>query len=250
MRNSCPCHGRSNKSTNKVFGKVSLERALSKLGLFSRSQTREFIMAGRLSVNGRTARNPLLMVIPEKDLFALDGQPLRHKAAKTIILYKPKGAVTTRSDERGRRTVYDLLPPELRHLHAVGRLDMASTGLLLMTSDTKLSAYLTDPANAIPRVYVVRVTGKVTPEEVARIKDGILDKGELLQPAKITLRKASGPESHLVLELTEGKNREIRRIFAALGHEVTHLKRVAFGRAELGNLRPGEFRPARPGELQ
>lgn len=229
-------------------GRVPLERALSKLGLLSRSQTRAYILAGRLKVNGKTIQDPLHLVIPEKDKFALDGRLLRRNVSQTILLYKPKAVVTTKSDEHGRRTVFALLPDNLQHLHPIGRLDMASTGLLLLTNDTRLSAYLTDPANGIQRTYVVTVEGKVTDENVRKAEQGIWDEGEFLKPLKVTLRKASHRESHLTVELTEGKNREIRRLFKAIGHEVTHLKRVRFGPIALGDIQPGQFRPLTPKE--
>ncbi len=224
------------------FGKVPLERALSKLGVASRSQTREWVLKGRLEVNGRTVRDTQFMVSPEKDSFTVDGKPMRNDGWQAIMLNKPKAVVTTKSDEKGRRTVFDLLPSELRTLHPVGRLDMATTGLLILTNDTRLSSYLTDPANAVLRTYVVTVAGEVTAQELAKAAAGITDGGELLKPAGITLRKASGRESHLTVKLTEGKNREIRRLFEALGHEVTQLKRVAFGPLELGALELGQFR--------
>ncbi len=223
-------------------GKVPLERALSKLGAASRSRTRELVLAGRLQVNGRTVRDPMFPVTPETDKFAIDGKPVVRDEWTAVMLNKPGSVVTTKSDEKGRRTVFDLLPPELRDLHPVGRLDMASTGLLILTNDTRLSAYLTDPANAILRVYAVTVIGLVTEEELLRARAGIMDAGELLKPAKITPRKISGKESHLTVELTEGKNREIRRLFEALGHEVLKLKRVAFGGLQLGELQPGQYR--------
>jgi len=229
-------------------GKVPLERALSKLGAASRSQTREWVMAGRLKVNGRTVTDPLFMVSPETDRFTVNGRELGRQAWIAIILNKPGSVVTTRSDEKGRRTVFDLLPPEFKDLHPVGRLDMASTGLLILTNDTKLSARLTDPANAVPRTYAVTVAGLVTPEELKKAAAGIMDAGELLKPSRLTLRKSSGRETHLMVELTEGKNREIRRLFAALGHEVTRLKRVSFGTFTLGDLQPGEFRRLSKGE--
>ncbi|HAN03717.1 MAG TPA: pseudouridine synthase [Elusimicrobia bacterium] len=234
-------------------GKVPLERALSKLGIASRSQTRDWAVAGRLKVNGRTVTDPQFPVTPETDRFAVDGQALARDPWTTIILNKPASVVTTRSDEKGRKTVFDLLPPELRNLHPVGRLDMATTGLLILTNDTRLSAWLTDPASAIVRVYSVTVKGLVTPEELARAAAGVMDEGELLKPSRLTLRKGSGRETHLMVELTEGKNREIRRLFAAIGHEVSALKRVSFGTLSLGDLAPGEYRrlsreetPARP----
>lgn len=229
-------------------GKVPLERALSKLGSASRSQTREWVLAGRLKVNGRTVTDPLFLVVPETDRFTVNGRELGRQAWITIILNKPGAVVTTRSDEKGRRTVFDLLPPEFKDLHAVGRLDMASTGLLIMTNDTRLSAWLTDPANAVPRTYAVTVAGLVTEAELKKAAGGIMDDGELLKPALITLRKGSGRETHLIVELKEGKNREIRRLFAAVGHEVTRLKRVSFGTFKLGDLLPGEFRRLSKGE--
>lgn len=219
-----------------------MERALSKLGAASRSHTREWVLAGRLRVNGKTVRDPMFQVSPEKDKFTVDGKPVRREEWLTIMLNKPGSVVTTASDEKGRRTVFDLLPPEFKTLHPVGRLDMASTGLLILTNDTRLSAYLTDPANSVPRTYIVTVTGNFTEEELAKALAGVMDEGELLKPAGITLRKASNRESHLTVKLTEGKNREIRRLFKAFGHEVTRLKRVALGPLQLGNLEPGQFR--------
>jgi 23S rRNA pseudouridine2605 synthase len=226
----------------KNTGKFVLERALSKLGLASRSQTREWTLAGRLAVNGKTITDPLYPVKPGIDKITLDGKEVRQESRKTILLYKPRSVVTTRSDERGRRTVFDLLPEELRSLHPVGRLDMATTGLLLLTNDTRLSAFLTDPGNAVKRTYTVAVKGKVSEEEVQQLTRGIWDRGEFLKPLALTLRKSSNKESHLVLELTEGKNREIRRMFESIGHEVAQLKRVAFGSLTLGDMQPGQFR--------
>ncbi|MDP3789040.1 MAG: pseudouridine synthase [Candidatus Omnitrophota bacterium] len=234
------------KNSRKIF----LERALSKLGLASRSRTREWILRGRLKVNGKTVRDPLYPVLPGRDALTLDGKRVRGTGRETILLYKPRSVVTTRSDERGRRTVFDLLPEELQSLHPVGRLDMATTGLLLLTNDTKLSAYLTDPANAITRTYAVSVERKVTDEEVRQLIRGVWDRGELLKPLTLTLRKSSNKESHLIVVLTEGKNREIRRMFGSIGHEVTRLKRIAFGPLTLGEMQPGQLRYLTPEEIK
>ena len=219
------------------------------MGLASRSQTREWILDGKLKVNGKIIKDPLYLVIPEKDKFVLDEKPLKRNVYQTIMLYKPRAVITTRSDELGRRTVFDLLPEELKHLHAVGRLDMATTGLLLLTNDTRLSAYLTDPINAIPRTYAVAIKGKIAHEKFQKAAQGIWDEGEFLRPAKITLRKVSNKESHLIVELTEGKNREIRRLFKSLGHEVIQLKRIAFGCLKLDKILPGQFRYLTPEEI-
>ncbi len=225
------------------MGQVPLERALSKLGVLSRSQTKRYIDEGRIAVDGRIAKDPFLLVVPEKANITIDGKPAAKAAGCTVMLYKPKGYVTTRSDEKGRKTVYDLLPDHLRHLHPVGRLDMATTGLLLMTTDTQLSNFLTDPKNRIPRVYTVTVTGLITEKEVRSLTQGIQDKGELLKAVSVVLRKASHKESHLMIELCEGRNREIRRMMEAVGSEVTSLKRISFGKLTLGqNLAPGKFR--------
>ncbi len=220
------------------------------MGLASRSQTRAWILEGRLKVNGKTVKNPLHIIIPGKDKLTLDGKEVRKKSWETILLYKPKSVVTTRSDEHGRRTVFHLLPKELQSLHPVGRLDMATTGLLLLTNDTSLSAYLTDPANAITRIYVVSVKGKVTGEEVQQLIRGVWDRHEFLKPSKLTLRKVSNKESHLIVELTEGKSREIRRIFESIGHQVTSLKRIVFGPLTLGDMQPGQFRYLTPEEIE
>jgi 23S rRNA pseudouridine2605 synthase len=223
------------------MGQVPLERALSKLGIMSRSQTKRCIEDGRIAVNGRVIKDPVFLLIPETARITIDGKPVTRAAACTIMMYKPRGVVTTRSDEKGRKTVYDLLPAHLQHLHPVGRLDMASTGLLLMTTDTQLSNFLTDPDNEISRVYAVSVVGKITDKEIKRLSGGIQEKGQLLKASKVSLRKASSKESHLIVELTEGKNREIRRMFEAIGSEVTVLKRIAFGKLKLDALVPGQY---------
>jgi 23S rRNA pseudouridine2605 synthase len=226
----------------KNTGKIFLERVLSKLGLSSRSQTRGWILEGRLKVNGTTVKDPLRLVDPGIDTITVDGKRVYRESRKTIMLYKPRAVVTTRHDEHGRRTIFDLLPAELQSLHPVGRLDMATTGLLLLTNDTSYSAYMTDPGNAVRRTYLVSVKGKVSDEEVRNLVRGIWDRGEFLKPVTLILRKSSNKESHVILELTEGKNREIRRMFESIGHEVTQLKRVAFGPLTLGDMQPGQFR--------
>jgi 23S rRNA pseudouridine2605 synthase len=228
---------------------VPLVRALSKLGLASRSEARRLVAAGRVSVNGRTVTNGATRVAPERVRIAIDGAPAArvNTARRLIVFHKPRGTVTTRRDPEGRPTVFDVLGDAGRGLIAIGRLDRASTGLLLFTNDTQLAHRLTDPVNNVRRRYVVTVRGRVTPETVAQLQHGIDARGaggavERLRAQSIQIRKASGRETHLMVDLTEGKNREVRRLFDAAGHEVTRVHRIAFGEFELGDLRPGQWR--------
>ena len=217
---------------------VRLDRALSKLGLASRRDAKDLIAAGRVTVRGRIVSDPAFLVVPETARIVVDKLPVDRTAWRTIAFHKPRGVVTTKRDPEGRRTVYDVLGEAGRGLVAVGRLDMASTGLLLLTNDTQLANRLTDPDNAIPRRYAVTVRGFLTDDEGARLTRGIND----LRASAVMIRKRSRRETHLMIELTEGKNREIRRMLDEVGHEVTRLLRVAFGPIELGTLQPGEWR--------
>ncbi|MCM2324314.1 MAG: rRNA pseudouridine synthase [Oligoflexia bacterium] len=237
-------------------GQVALERALSKLGIASRTRAREWILAGEVRVNGVVRKDPLFAVVPERARIEVRGERSVAVEPRVFAFHKPRGVVTTHSDEKGRRTVFSFLESLGLHLIAVGRLDFATTGLLLLTNDTRLAAWLTDPASGVRRVYVVTVRGQIAEPELARLRGGLRltdsssGNSEQLRAESVLLRKASGKESHLTVELTEGKNREIRRMFGALGHEVTRLKRVAYGGVELGELAPGQFRELTRGELE
>jgi 23S rRNA pseudouridine2605 synthase len=218
---------------------VALNRALSKLGILSRSQATDAIRAGRVRVDGRVVCDPAHPIVPERARIAVDEQPHRRAAWRTVLFHKPRGVVTTRRDPEGRRTIYDVLGDDARGLIPVGRLDLATTGLLLLTTDTRLANWLTDPENGIPRVYVVTVRGEVTPADLSD-----------LPAAHVTLRKASSRESHLIVELREGRNRQVRRMFETIGHEVTRLKRVSLGGLELSALEPGQSRELSRAEVR
>jgi 23S rRNA pseudouridine2605 synthase len=224
---------------------------LSKRGLASRSEARALILAGRVSVDGRTLTNPATRVVPERVTIAIDGEVGEVKTESlTIALHKPRGYVTTRSDPEGRRTIYDLLGDVPQRVIPVGRLDLATSGLLILTNDTQFGNWLTDPASAIPRVYLVTVKGEVTDEAAARLVDGIVSGRDRLAAAAASVRKRSKRESHLTITLTEGKNREIRRLLDAVDHPVTALRRVRFGGLELGTLAPGKWRTVPAAELR
>jgi 23S rRNA pseudouridine2605 synthase len=235
----------------RPYGSVSLERALSKLGLASRSEARALILAGRVRVNGRTASDPTVRLTPERIAIEIDGTPAAQRSATiTIALHKPRGYVTTRSDPEGRKTVYDLLDDAPARVVPVGRLDLATSGLLLFTNDTRFANWLTDPVNAIPRVYLVTVEGRLAETTIETLERGIRVDGEQLAAHSAEVRKASGKETHLTLTLIEGKNREVRRLLDAAGHPVRALKRVQFGDLKLGDLAPGQWREVSAAELR
>ncbi len=216
---------------------VPLCRALSKLGVLSRAQANQAVRAGRVRVDGRVVRDPAVLVVPERARLLVDGALARRAAWRTILFYKPRGVITTRSDPAGRRTIYDVLGEAGRGLVAVGRLDLATSGLLLLTSDTRLADWITDPAHEVPRLYAVTVRGRVDDAQLAGLT------------GPITLRKSSSRESHLLVELREGQNRQVRRMFDAIGREVTALKRVKLGGFDLAGLAPGQYREVLRAEI-
>jgi 23S rRNA pseudouridine2605 synthase len=217
---------------------VALERALSKLGAASRTEAQRLVRDGAVTVNGAIVRDPLAPVSPERDDIRVRGARAARKSWRAIAFHKPRSTVTTRRDPEGRTTVFDVLGDAGEGLIAVGRLDYATSGLLLLTNDTQLAERLTNPSNGVRRSYIVTVRGEVTDEGCATLEAGVAG----FRAERVTVRKRSRRETHLVVDLAEGRNREIRRLFAAVGHEVTRLVRVSFGPIELGSLKPGEWR--------
>ena len=237
-------------TTARTRATVSLERALSKLGFASRAEARALVVQGRVAVNGAIVTSPSMRVVPERVAIQIDGARPRGAESLTIVLHKPRGYVTTRSDPDGRATVYDLLAGVPSRVIPVGRLDLATSGLLILTNDTQFANWLTDPASAVPRVYLVTVEGRATDQTAAALMAGVKANGERLSAAAATVRKTSSRESHLVVTLLEGKNREVRRLLEAVGHPVTRLRRVQVGGLELGALAPGAWRQVSDQELR
>ncbi len=222
--------------------RVQLHRALSKLGWGSRTQAQEWIRAGEVRVDGRIVTDPLTWIDLDRQCVTRLGRDAPIAAPLVLALHKPRGVVTTRSDERGRRTVYDLLPPGLPWLFPVGRLDADSEGLLLLTNDAELSVRLTDPAHAVPKTYHVTITGRPTEATLQRLRDGVELSDGPTRLAQVRLLRAGEKKSVLEIVLTEGRNRQIRRMTAVVGHKVRKLVRVAIRALRLGDLAPGATR--------
>lgn len=215
---------------------------MSKLGLASRTEAIALVLAGRVRVAGHVVRDPGYRVVPESATLAIDEIAAAPPAKRTIVLHKPRGVVTTRLDPEARPAVYDLIAAAGGGLAPVGRLDLASTGLLICTNDTAFGAWLTAPDSGVEREYVVTVRGRVTSDTLTQLAQGLEVDGDWLEPAALHVRKTSARETHLTVVLTEGKNREIRRLFAARGHDVTRLTRIRIGGLALGDLAPGSWR--------
>ena len=233
-------------------GVLSLPRAISRAGAATRSAALRLIAEGRVRVDGRTVRDAGLRVDPARDRIEVDGLPLAPPpgpdAAVLLALNKPRGALVTRSDPAGRATVFDLLPRDRGLLRCVGRLDAASAGLLLATTDTRLAAALEDPARGLRRVYRVKIRPRLDDDGRAALLGGAVVDGVRVRPLDLEV-ESHGPRSTWIrLALAEGRNREIRRICAGAGLEVEHLVRVAYGPVALGGLEPGAFRELTPEE--
>lgn len=222
---------------------VGLARALSKLGYCSRSQAAELIRAGHVRLNGTTKRDPETPVRLARDRVEVDG--LRVKSADKIylMLNKPRGIVTTASDEKGRDTIYSLLSPESPWLAPVGRLDKASEGLLLLTNDTSWGARIAAPETHLEKTYHVHVNAHHDEALLEKLRTGVrAGDGEMLRAKRADVLRSGERHAWLVITLDEGKNRQIRRMLDALGLEVLRLVRVSIGPLELGTLAKGASR--------
>lgn len=240
----------SNASNPSVASarRVGLARAISKLGITSRSQAAQWIADGRVRLNGALTRNPEAPVRLGIDRIEVDGHAVKPSEKIYLMLNKPRGAVTTASDEQGRSTIYDFLPvaargPGGQWMAPVGRLDQASEGLLLLTNDSEWAAGITAPETHLDKTYHVQVAAIADVQLLASLRRGVNSRGEVLR-VKTALHLRSGEKNSWVeIVLDEGKNRHIRRVFESLGIEVLRLLRVAIGPLALGTLPKGATRP-------
>lgn len=218
-------------------------RTLSRMGFCSRSEAERLVRAGRVALNGAIVLDPETPVVDGTDELLVDGREVRASERVYIAIHKPRGLVVSASDERGRDTVYALLQDtDLPWLAPVGRLDQASEGLLLMCNDPAWSARITDPGAHVEKTYRVQVRGLPDDDAMQRLRAGIRDRGELLTLQSV--RQVGGGDKNAWLEivLAEGRNRQIRRMLDACGHDVLRLLRVAIGTLSLGELPKGAWR--------
>ena len=225
---------------------VGLARALSKLGFCSRSQAFGLIHDGKVRVNGSLAKNPESPVRLGIDRIHVEDKPLAPAEEIYLVLNKPRGIVTSASDEKGRETVYSLLPSDLRWIAPVGRLDKASEGLLLFTNDSEWAARITDPSSHLDKTYHVQINVVADSRLLEVLQRGIeIPKSGVFKAKRASLLRSGEKHSWLEIVLDEGKNRQIRRMLDALGVEVLRLIRVSIGPLELADLPKGAHRPLR-----
>jgi 23S rRNA pseudouridine2605 synthase len=233
-------------SRNDVDRQIGLARAMSKLGYCSRSQASELIRAGRVQLNSIVRRDPETPVRLAQDRIVVEGRVIEPTGKVYLMMNKPRGLVTTASDEKGRDTVYSLLEnaqDELPWVAPVGRLDKASEGLLLLTNDSEWSARIAAPETHLEKTYHVQVASLDGEQLAAKAFKGIKAGADFLRARKARLLRTGEKNCWLEIVLDEGKNRQIRRMLAALQIEVLRLIRVTIGPLALGNLAKGSFRP-------
>lgn len=220
----------------------TLERVLSRAGLGSRTEARRWVGEGRVAVNGRVEGDPNRWIDLERDKVTLDGRPLARSAPVYILLHKPAGYLTTYRDPEGRRTIYDLLPDRSQYLFPVGRLDLDTSGLLILTNDTAFAERLTNPRYHVPKTYVVKASTHLTEDQLDQLRRGIALRDGPTRPAEVTRLRDPGGKTVLEITITEGRNRQVRRMVEAIGAKVVTLRRTAIGPVALGELPPGETR--------
>ena len=228
----------------------TLDRILSKAGIGSRTEARSWIGAGRVAVNGKTIQSPDLWVDLSRDRVMLDGRPLATAKKRYLLLYKPKNYLTTYKDPEGRKTVYDLLPNVDQWIFPVGRLDQDTTGLLILTNDTDFANYIMSPESKVPKTYLVKSSLLLSDEQLDRLRSGVELADGPTSPATVKRIRDSARYSFFEITITEGRNRQVRRMVEALGAKVLKLVRTQIGPIAIAGLEIGKYRALTAAEVK
>ena len=230
--------------------KKTLDRVLSKAGLGSRAEARRWIAGGRVRVNGKPARDPEAWVDPARDRVSFDGKPLREARKRYVLLYKPKGYVTTRRDPEGRPTVYSLLKDVKEFVGTAGRLDLDTSGLLVLTNDHDIADHITNPESHVPKTYLVKAAHLLTEDQLEALRRGVELEDGPTRAAVVRRIRDSEKYTHFEITVTEGRNRQIRRMVEAVGSKVLKLVRTRIGEVAIGGLQTGKWRELTPAEVR
>ncbi|MEN8258848.1 MAG: pseudouridine synthase [Thermodesulfobacteriota bacterium] len=223
--------------------KERLQKILARAGICSRRAAEELIRAGQVSVDGKVVTEMGLKVDPKVQKIMAKGQPVQFSEKKVyILLNKPEGYVTTLHDPQGRPIVTSLVKKVPERIFPVGRLDFDSKGALILTNDGELAQRVQHPSFEVNKTYIARVTGKPSADKLSQLEKGVEVEGRLTAPAKLKVRKSTPKESVIEITIHEGRKRQIRKMFTAIGHHVTELTRISYGNLKLGSVKPGKFR--------
>lgn len=227
-----------------------LQKVIAASGVASRRKAEELIKCGKVMVNGEVVREVGIKV-SGNDVVVVGGKVLQKEQKVYYLLNKPRGVVATREDDKGRKTVVDLIDTKFR-IYPVGRLDYDTTGLILLTNDGEFANFMMHPKNGIEKVYVAKVKGILLGEEIKKLEKGVVLDGKMTAPAKVKVRKVNRENNTSIVSVTihEGRNHQVKNMFLEVGHEVIKLKRERVGFLTLGNLKSGEYRVLNPKEIK
>jgi 23S rRNA pseudouridine2605 synthase len=222
--------------------KKTLDRVLSRAGLGSRTEARRWIAEGRVCVNGKKVQTPDVWVDPELDRMTFDGAPVKNARKVYLLLYKPKGYLTTFKDPEGRKTIYDLFEDQKQWLIPVGRLDQDTSGLLLLTNDTDFGDYVSSPESHVPKTYLVKASKLLSDEDLDALRNGVELSDGPTRPAVVERVRDSGKYTFFEITITEGRNRQVRRMVEAVSAVVLKLVRTRIGGLQIRDLQIGKTR--------
>jgi len=228
----------------------TLDRVLSKAGIGSRTDARKWIGAGRVAVNGKKIQTPDHWVDLDRDRVTLDSRPLQQSRKIYLLLYKPKGYLTTYKDPENRPTVYDLIGGAGEWVVPVGRLDLDTSGLLMMTNDTDFANHVTSPESKVPKTYLVKSSILLNDDQLDQLRKGVELADGPTRPAQVARIRDSARYTFIEITITEGRNRQVRRMVESLGAKVLKLVRTKIGPIAIGDLQIGKYRELRPEEIR